>query len=213
MSDKQLDDDRGEYDLATPPAPAPPLPVLPVEAIDPEADEPPALEEPPELAYRAPQDDKTPADVETIKNLWMPLWLLGAGVAIEVVGAFVKARDIRIALADIGFNIIAGTAFMLVGVWLAARWREINLGDIRTAAFKLAAISVAPHAAVTLLSPVLDHVIFGSLIGFAVMFVAYFALLGALFDLDQSDTWYCICVIILVRLAVYFGLLAIGAVV
>ena len=71
----------------------------------------------------------------------------------------------------------------------------------------------APHAAVTLLSPVLDHIIFGSLIGFAVMFVAYFALLGALFDLDQSDTWYCICVIILVQLAVYFGLLAVGAVV
>ena len=33
------------------------------------------------------------------------------------------------------------------------------------------------------------------------------ALLGALFGLDQSDTWYCVCVIFLVNVATYFSLL------
>jgi hypothetical protein len=42
------------------------------------------------------------------------------------------------------------------------------------------------------------------LIGLAGQFVLYFALLGALFDLDESDTWYCMMVIFLIRLLVYF---------
>jgi hypothetical protein len=68
---------------------------------------------------------------------------------------------------------------------------------------------VAPSAVVRLASPVLDFVPLGSLVGWIGEFVLYFALLGVLFDLDESDTWYCVCVIFLVRLAVYFMLLAV----
>jgi hypothetical protein len=50
----------------------------------------------------------------------------------------------------------------------------------------------------------------GGLAGLGVQFVLYFALLGALFDLDESDTWYCVWVIFLVRLAVYFVTLWMG---
>jgi hypothetical protein len=97
---------------------------------------------------------------------------------------------------------------MLAGIVLAARWRGIDLGGFWTAAFKLAAVAVAPAAAVTLATPVLRLVPLGGLLGWAGEFVLYFALLGALFDLDQSDTWYCVLVIFLVRLAVFFSLFA-----
>jgi hypothetical protein len=46
-------------------------------------------------------------------------------------------------------------------------------------------------------------------VGWVAEFVLYFALLGVLFELDESDTWYCVCVIFLVRLAAYFLLLAV----
>jgi hypothetical protein len=46
------------------------------------------------------------------------------------------------------------------------------------------------------------------LLGWAGEFVLYFALLGALFDLDQGDTWYCVLVIFLVRVAVFFTMVA-----
>jgi hypothetical protein len=51
----------------------------------------------------------------------------------------------------------------------------------------------------------------GGLLGLAGNFVLYFALLGALFDLEESDTWYCVWVIFLVRLAVYFAILSVRA--
>ena len=103
---------------------------------------------------------------------------------------------------------IAGTILMLAGIIPAARWRGVELGSFWTVVLKLAAITAAPSAVVRLVSPVLDVVPLGGLVGWIGEFVLYFALLGVLFDLDESDTWYCVCVIFLVRLAVYFALLA-----
>jgi hypothetical protein len=160
------------------------------------------------LQYRSTGGDVRPgADPEVIRDLYMPLWLLGGGVAVEVVAALIRGPVPR-ALFGVGINLILGTAVMLAGIVLAARWRGIDLGGFWTAAFKLAAVAVAPSAAVTLVTPVLRLVPLGGLLGWAGEFVLYFALLGALFDLDQSDTWYCVLVIFLVRLAVFFSLLA-----
>jgi hypothetical protein len=186
--------DEGVYDLV--PDEGPPPPRVPL---------PPAA-----LSYRAPREEiPAPDDPETIKNLHFPLWLLGAGVAVQVVGAWIRYRQFDIALTSVGLGLILGTALMLAGILLAARFRGIDLGNFWTAVLKLAAISVAPGALVLICAPALHFIPLGFLIGWAIEFVLYFALLGALFDLDESDTWYCVWVIFLVRLAVYFAMLGI----
>jgi hypothetical protein len=139
----------------------------------------------------------------------MPLWLLAGGIVIEVIAAFIRLRDPQLALTHVGVNVVVGTLIMLVGMLLAARFRGIDLGSVPTAAFKLAAISVAPGAIMQLFYPVLLMIpLLGFILALVAHFCLYFALLGALFDLDQEDTWYCVCVIFLIRLAVYFGLKA-----
>jgi hypothetical protein len=210
MSEDMPDDDRGEYDLAPATEPPPPLvmpvtaPVVPMPELISDAASPAP---PPALTYRAPKDEISPTnDPEHIKNLYMPLWLLGGGVAVEIAGAFFRSRNLQIGLAEIGLNLIFGTTLMLIGIMLAAKARQIDLGpSFWTVCLKLCAIAVAPGALVTLLSPVLNHVsLVGGLAGWVIMFCFYFALVGALFNLDESDTWFCICVIFLVRLFVHF---------
>lgn len=160
------------------------------------------------LAYRAPKDDLPPkGDPETIVNWYMPAWLLAGGVVIQITAAVLTTRDAAAAVLDVGVNVILSTVLMLVGILLAAKFRGISFGSFRVAVFKLAAISIAPAAALTLLTPLLSHIPAGMLIGWAGEFIFYFALIGALFDLDESDTWYCVCVIFLVHVAVYFLLL------
>jgi DNA-directed RNA polymerase subunit RPC12/RpoP len=165
------------------------------------------------LAYRAPKDDLPPkGDPETIINLHMPAWLLAGGIVIEITAAVLKDRNAAAAVIDVGLHVILGTVLMLVGILLAAKFRGISFGSFRVAVFKLAAISIAPAAALTLVSPLLNHIPLGTLIGWAGEFIFYFALIGALFDLDESDTWYCVWVIFLVNIVVYFLLLwAVGS--
>jgi hypothetical protein len=159
------------------------------------------------LTYRA-QKEAGPADPETIKNLYMPLWLLGGGVVISVVAALINQREsLSKALLGVGIQMAVGTTLMIVGLLLAAKPRGLTLGPLRVALFKLAAISVAPGSLLELFEPMLDHLPFGGLAGWLGSFVLYFALLGVLFDLDESDTWYCVFVIFLVQVAVYFLLL------
>ena len=136
-----------------------------------------------------------------------PAEVLGGGVAVGVVAAFVRDRRLPDALTHVALDLVIGTLLMLVGLLLAARARAIDLGGFWTAVLKLAAISVAPAAAADLLAPLFAFIPLGGLVLLVVQFVVYFALIGALFDLDQSDTWYCVCVIFLVRLAVYFTLM------
>jgi hypothetical protein len=161
------------------------------------------------LAYRTPPGGPSArTDERKLKDQYLPLWLLGGGVAIEVVAAFLRQHTVEGALRSVGIELIGGTILMLAGIMLAARWRAIELGRFWTVVLKLAAISVAPSAVVRIFSPMLNFIPFGGLVGWVGEFVLYFALLGVLFDLDESDTWYCVCVIFLVRLAVYFALLA-----
>ena len=165
----------------------------------------------PTLDYQRPAAGQAgraaPAEPETIKNLHAPLWLLGGGVAVGIIAAFVRNRSLPDALTYVALDLVIGTLLMLVGLLLAARARAIDLGGFWPAVLKLAAISVAPAAAADLLAPLFAFIPLGGLVLLVVQFVVYFALIGALFDLDQSDTWYCVCVIFLVRLAVYFTLM------
>ncbi len=186
------------YDLAdesSRPAAKPPQPSAPVA-------------KPAALNYRtAKADVSARADTETVKNLYMPLWLLGGGVVIEVIAGFLRTNDSTHAVIYVGIELILGTLIMLIGIFLAAKIRGIQLGNFWTAVLKLAAISIAPSALIDLAGSILRFIPFGFLLGWAAEFIFYFALLGALFDLEESDTWYCVIVIFAVRMAVYLLIL------
>ncbi len=185
-------EDRGDYDLAPEPAPKP----VAVKAV-PFAP----------LNYRAPREERAARDsTVAIRDFQMPIWLLVGGIVIKVIAAMFRNERLLVALLVVGIELILGTGVMLAGVLLAAKWRQIDLGSLPTAALKLAAISIAPAAAVDLLRPMLMYIPLGGLIGWGISFVLYFALIGALFELDESDTWYCVWVIFLVRLAAYFAI-------
>lgn len=141
----------------------------------------------------------------------LPLALIAGGTLIEVVAALVRGgrspAGFTPHLTALGVQLVLGTATMLAGVLVAARFRGIELGKLPTAVMKLAAICIAPGAAVTLLSPAFAVIPFGFILAFIAQFVLYFALLGTLFKLDESDTWYCVCVIFIINVAVYFALM------
>ena len=143
----------------------------------------------------------------------LPLALIAGGTLIEVVAALYRGSHSRAGFApyltDVGLQLVVGTATKLLAVFIAARFRGIELGKLPTAIMKLAAISIAPGAAFTLLSPALAVIPFGILLGLLGQFILYFALLGTLFHMDESDTWYCVCVIFIINVALYFGLMAI----
>lgn len=180
-------------------------------------DDPAIGEHVPTLAYRTPEkstDGTSSAFPNKVVDLWMPVWLIAASTGIEVIAAMISARNMPgmsgRALASVGMQMIVGTAMMLGGILLAARFREIKLGPFGSAVLKLAAISVAPNAAMTLLGPIFGVLpIIGAIAKWGFGFTLYFTLLGALFDLDQNDTWYCVMVIFLVNvvfaLAIMWG--------
>jgi hypothetical protein len=167
----------------------------------------------PTLGYQTPQkalpkDQRVGVDVDVLKNQTIPVWLLGGGIFVELIASYIESRhDLRAALIHITFQIVVGTILMLVGVLIAARARGIQIGSFWTAALRVAAISVAPAAAGDLLMPLAWLIPFGGLLQLVVQFVLYFALIGVLFDMDESDTWYCVIIIFLVNLGVYFLLL------
>jgi hypothetical protein len=161
------------------------------------------------LGYRGSPKAGAPAfDEQRLKDLHLPLVLLCGGIVVEVAAALLKTRAFERAMREVGIQLVLGTLFMLTGIIPAARWRGIKLGQFWTVVLKLAAITVAPGAVVRLAEPALDFIPLGWLAGFIAEFVLYFALLGVLFDLDESDTWYCVMVIFLVRLAAYFLVIA-----
>ena len=55
----------------------------------------PPTANPAPLAYRPKDDVPAKAEPETIKNLYMPLWLLAGGVIIEFVAAYLRGYEWR----------------------------------------------------------------------------------------------------------------------
>ncbi len=163
------------------------------------------------LGYQTPQkllppDQRDGVDVETLKRQTAPLWLLAGGIVVEMIAAFVEDRhDLHAAMIHITVEIFGGTILILAGVLLTARIRGIEIGSFWSAALRVAAISVAPAAVGDLIMPMTRLIpLIGGLLQMAVQFVLYFALLGVLFDMDESDTWYCVMVIFLINAGVYF---------
>jgi hypothetical protein len=91
---------------------------------------------------------------------------------------------------------------MLIG----AKFRGISLGRLPAALFKLAAIAVAPGAAAMLIGPALAWLpIVGGLAEPLCTFVLQYTLLGLLFDLDESDTWYVMTILFILAIGLYLA--------
>ncbi len=165
------------------------------------------------LAYATPQKNAQPAvdNSEALKNIYLPLWLLGGGMAVEIIWAVLQSRqNFPSAMLDLGVGVIGTSAIMLVGVLIAAKLRNINLGTLPSAMLKLLAISIATTAVFHIIAPflvIVPSVYFlplGQLAGAGAEFCLFFAPMGVLFDLDESDTWYFIRIIALIGIGMYF---------
>jgi hypothetical protein len=166
------------------------------------------------LSYRTHRrsgDGPHKLDVDQLTKQTLPLWLLTGGLLIEGAITFLRARfwwsDPNIALLHLLMNVGVSTIVMMAGVLITAKVRQIQIGSLPNAMLRLAALIIATDAAADLLTPLAYFIPFGGIAMLLVNFALYFALLGTFFDLDESDTWYCLCVIFLIHLALYFTML------
>lgn len=145
---------------------------------------------------------------DRVKDFYLPLTLIAAGAAIEIGSAWLTASRAahvpRLLLAS-SIDMIARTVFMLLAIAITARARGISLGPLPVAIMKLCAVAVGGYAFAIVLSPLFSWLPFiGWIAALVLPFVGYFTLLGALFDLDESDTWYCVCAFFVVGLVLTF---------
>jgi len=187
--------DPDTYDFA--PAPAPPKPARAVRGD--------SIASPkPVIAYQsAAQKPVSPADPQSIMSIYAP-WMLAGSVAVEVVAAYFKERNFRLAIIGLGIGLVLGTIVKVAGILLLGRLRQIDFGPFWMSVLKLAAVTTVTDAVFILVYPLLMFIPLGGLLGLGGQFVLFFALLGALFNLDEQDTWYCVFVFFLLDLAVYF---------
>ncbi|WP_428936810.1 hypothetical protein [Fontivita pretiosa] len=149
---------------------------------------------------------------DRVKDLYLPATLIGLGVVVRLAYYLLwlggTTRGATSVLSDIALEMVLGSAVLLVTILIAGKLRQIDFGPLPVAVFKLFAIVLGPTGVALLAAPLFIWIpLAGGLIYWIVEFCLYFAFLGALFDLDQSDTWYCVMVAFLVRIAIYFGLL------
>jgi len=198
MTDPADDDGLYEFAEKSPPKKA----VKPLRVVDPAA--------PGVLPYRAKREDRPkPAEPETIKDVYLPIGLLAGGILVETLSAIIWGHRVAGAFAEMAVDLTIGTGVMLAAMLIAAKLRNIQLGNIGVAAYKLAAISIAPTAVMEFVTPIASVIPFGFIGCWIVEFGLFFALLGALFDLDESDTWFCVWTIFLTRIGVFVLLRAV----
>jgi hypothetical protein len=154
------------------------------------------------LSYASPR--RTKPDITESIQWQAPLWILSGGICVEMAAALLRGGSFRFIaeMQALGLKLLLSTALMLVAVLIATKARGIALGPFWLATLKLAALSVGPGALMDILWPLFVFIPFGGLIGLVLEFVLFFALLGFFFNLDESDTWYCLCVMFIVDVTV-----------
>lgn len=142
------------------------------------------------------------------KDLHLPLALILVGTVVEVgMGMFYREGTVPKMLAGVGIGMAVNTALMLIAVFAVAKMRGIKFGPLPTAILKLSGISIGPGAIGGLIGFGLGWLpLFGGLIGLVAGFCLYFASIGALFDLDESDTWWLVITIFVVELLATFAI-------
>ncbi len=157
----------------------------------------------PTIQYETPKAPTVRSNEDLVMNKYAPLALLCGGVVVEIIAGLIRLRDPLIAANFVGLQLLGGIVSMLLALFLAVKFRGILLGPIWIVILKLSAISIGPPAVVDLAYPLLKFVPcgLGVVVGLIGEFALYFALLGAFFDLDESDTWYCVGVIFVINVA------------
>lgn len=187
-------DESDAYDLAPPAPPAPPSSPRPLSY---QSAKPPVSSG----ASDAKKSDAT--DPEQLRTLYIPMWILCGGALVECISAAIRL-GYRSAGAYVLIDIVLSTLLVFPAIAIAAKARGFKLGSFGSALLRVAALGVGPSAILTLGTPFFDAFgILGSIAGWICEFVLYFALLGTLFDLDESDTWYCLCIILIIRIAIF----------
>jgi hypothetical protein len=161
------------------------------------------------LGYRQ-QDAVQPGEshyfADPVKDLWMPLAFVAIGTVIEIaLGFFGRRGGVEGALAGghyVGVKLVVNTIAMLIAILILGKLRGISFGPMPTALLKLCGISIGPGAIGTLVGVMFSWMPLGIVLGWIAGFVLYFAAIGALFDLDQEDTWWCVVTIFVVKIAV-----------
>ncbi len=206
------------YDLA-PDADAPaarrPAPVMPVASVATVAAAAPVMAQAmpgvanvsraAPLAYHTPKHDVDVNFPNRTLDLHMPVALIIGSIVIEIATIYLnpalRIQTFGQLMMSVGLGLIISTVFILIGIVIAAKVRHFSLGTTPSMILKLIAISLAPAAAMDLAWLPLRFVfILGIILDWLVGFMLYFALIGAFFELDQSDTWYCVVVIFLIKL-------------
>ena len=180
---------------------------------------PPIVTVPPSHAALAYPSAKVAADEpdgyfpdKTI-DFHLPLALAVGGAVVHMLAEIVIGRlspaGVTPRLTSMGIEVVVGMVVTFAAVLVAVRFRGIELGRLPTALLKLAAIWLAPGAIVALAMPLLWFIPGGGLIVWVAQFALYFALIGTLFKLDESDTWYVVSVVFVISVAVHFAALAV----
>jgi len=202
------------YDMAPEPAAPAPRSAIPITAPVHPAGAPGAAT--PAVDYRRPGVGGLAGEggrmeryfPDRVKDLYMPLALIAGGTVIEFALSLIATRaglqGAARSVVYVGLYMVINTVLMLFAIFFVAYMREISFGPVPTAILKLCAISIGPGAIGSLVGFLLGWFPLGGLIGWVVGFVLYFALIGALFDLDESDTWWCVITVFLVKLLVAF---------
>ena len=155
---------------------------------------------------RVQSPDARPKLIEPgiIRDLYMPLALLGGGIAVELIAVALTSKVGYLnGLIALGEDLGVQVALMLVSILAAAKVRHFTLGSFPAAVLKVLAIAVSVPAAITFVSPILNHACMGYLVGWLGSVVMYFTLLGALFDLNEPDVFDCMGVIFFVYVAMF----------
>ena len=198
--------DDNEYELA-PLRPAKPTQAEPVAALP--VDVLPAQVLGYKSAKRDPAD-KPELDVQKLTRQTLPLWLLTGGLLIEGLMTCLRVAwwsvNPNVAFLHFLVDVAFSTAVMTAGVLIVARLRQIPIGSFHSAVLRLAALIVASDAVSDMLAPAAMFIPFGGLALLLLNFALYFALLGTLFEMDESDTWYCMGIIFIIHLSLYFGI-------
>jgi hypothetical protein len=141
---------------------------------------------------------------DRVKDLYLPLVLIAGGTVIEVaIAVFGRSMPLYKAGAAVGLYMLIHAAIMFVTALFAAKVLSISFGPIPTAIIKLCGIAIGPGAIGSLLGVMLGFIpIVGALIGWLCGCILYFATIGALFDLDEGDTFYVVIFIFFAKILV-----------
>ncbi len=145
------------------------------------------------------QRDREGYDVtegEPLKNLYLPIVLVLLGCAavfgrLMYFGFYDRRTDAAGAWSWTGFTLVWNIGVMLLGAYAIARFTGIAFGPLSTAAVKLGAIAVAPHAVIFLFELIFLRQFHGTLLGWLASGALAWWLFAYLFDLDFQEALIC----------------------